>query len=287
MSIYINQSAVTLFDTQVKKVYQEGYSLKGLVREKSVPGAKTIQFPVMGKAVAKQKAIHTDVVASDVSHAPVTATMQDWYASDYTDIFKNKQVNFDEVTELADILRNACGRRMDKILIDVLNAASGTGTVSNDIGGTDTDMNFEKFIAAMGELDDEGVPEEGRTILMNHRAYRSLLADDEFVNSDYGQMRFDVTSQGNKKPYLGFNIVTIADRVESDGSLTGLPKDGSNDTTLFAFHRDAVGLGLNMDFKSETNYIPEKLAYLSTVCFSAGGIAIDPAGIVKITARQA
>lgn len=287
MSTTLDLAAVKLFDTTVKKIYQEGYSLRGLVREKAIPGAKQIQFPVMQKAIARQKAIHTDVLPSNVVHAPVTATMSDWYASDYTDIFQNNQVNFNEITELAEILKMACGRRMDKILIDALDAASGTGTVSNDIGGTDTDMNFDKFLAAMGELDDEGVPEEGRTFLMNHRAYRSLLKDDEFVNSDYGQMRFDGTSQGNKKPYLGFNIVTIADRVEVDGTRVGLPKDGSNDVTLYAFHRDALGLGINMDMRSEVNYVPEKLAHLSTVVFSAGGVAIDASGIVKITARQA
>lgn len=286
MTIEINDSAVTLFDSQVKKVYQEGYSLKGLVREKSVAGAKTIQFPVMGKGVARQKAIHADVVPSDVAHTPVTATMNDWYASDYTDIFKNKQINFDEITELADILRDACGRRMDRVLIDAMIAASGTQTVSNDVGGTDTEMNYDKFVEAMGQLDDAGVPQEGRTILMNHRAYRKLLADDEFINSDYGQMRFDTTSQGNKKPFLAFNIVTIGDRVEEDGSVTGLPIDGSDDRTLFAFHRDAIGLGLNMEMKSEVNYIPEKLAFLSTVMFSCGAVAIDPTGIVKITVRE-
>ena len=286
MSIFINNSAVTLFDNQVKKVYQEGYSLKGLVREKSVVGANRIQFPVMGRGIARTKPIHTDVLPSSVRHDPVIATMQDWYASDYTDLFKNKQLNFDEVTELADILRMACGRRQDKILIDALNAATGTGLVSNDIGGTDTDMNFDKFRLAMLRLDEAGVPSDGRTFLMNHRAYHSLLADEKFVNSDYGQMRYDVSSQGNKKPFLDFNIVTIADRVETDNSVTGLPKDGANDVTLFAFHRDSVGMGFNMDITSEVNYIAEKLAFLSTVMFSAGAVAIDPLGIVKITARQ-
>jgi len=286
MSVYLNQAAVTLFDSQVKKVYQEGHALKGLVREKSVPGAKEIQFPVMGKGIARQKAIHTDVVPSDVAHDPVKAVMQDWYAADYTDIFQKQQVNFQEVTELADILRDACGRRTDNILTTAMAAASGTGTVGINVGGTNTDMNFEKFIEAMGALDDAGVPEEGRTFLMNHRAYRSLLKDDEFINSDYGQMRLDVSSQGAKKRFLAFDIVTINERVEKDGSRLGLPKS-TNDVTLFAFHRDAVGMGFNMEIRSEVNYIPEKLAYLSTVMFSAGAVAIDPTGIVKITVRQA
>lgn len=287
MSIYINESAVTLFDSQVKKVYQEGYSLRGLVREKSVLGAKEIQFPVMNKAVAKQKAIHSDVVPSNVVHAPVKATMADWYASDYTDIFKNKQINFDEITELADILKMACGRRADKILIDAIAAGtfSSTNTVGTDIGGAGTNMNYDKFLAAMGVLDDAGVPEEGRTIVMNHKAYRALLKDDEFISSDYGQMRLDGTSQGNKKSFLGFNIVTIANRTEADGSYTGLPYSGAV-YDMFAFHKDAVGLGYNLEMASETNYIPEKLAYLSTVMFSAGAKVIDSTGIVKIQVTQ-
>lgn len=288
MTTKINNSAVTLFDTTVKKVYQEGYSLRGLVREKSILGAQKIQFPVLGKAVARTKAIHADVVPADVSHDPVVATVSDHYAADYTDIFKNKQINFDEVTELATVLKDACGRKADKILIDAMVSASGTATVSNDIGGTDTDMNFDKFIEAMGALDDAGVPADGRTFLMNHRAYRQLLSDEKFTSSDYGQARFTPgSSQGNVVPYLGFNIVTIAPRVEIDGTQNGLPTDGSNDTTLLAFHRDAVGIGFNMDITSEVNYIPEKLAFLSTVMFSAGAVAIDPTGIVKITARQA
>lgn len=285
MTIELNKSAVTLFESQVKKVYQEDYALKGLVREKSVAGAKEIQFPVMGKGIARQKAIHSDVVSSDVAHDPVKAAMQNWYAADYTDIFEKQQVNFDEVTELADILKGACGRRQDKILIDALNAASGTGTVAANIGTT-VGMNYDKFLATMLALDEAGVPEEGRTLLMNHRAYNELLKDDEFINSDYGQMRLDTSSQGAIKSFLSFNIVTINGRVEKDGSLLGLPKS-TNDVTLFAFHRDAVGMGFNMDLKAEVNYIPEKLAFLSTVMFSAGAIAIDPTGIVKVTVTQA
>ena len=285
MTIELNKAAVTLFEQQVKKVYQEGYSLRGLVREKSIPGNKEIQFPVMGQGIARQKGIHDDVIPSDVKHDPVKAVMQNWHAADYTDIFQNNQVNFDEITELADILKMACGRRMDKILIDAMAAATPAETIAASVG-SNTNMNYEKFLDAMTALDNSGVPEEGRTIIMNHRAYGSLLRDDEFINSDYGQMRLDTTSQGNKKPYLRFNIVTIADRVETDGSRTGLPK-ATNDVTLFAFHRDAVGLGLNLDLRSEVNYIPNKLATLSTVFFSCGAVVIDPKGLVKVTVTQA
>ena len=286
MSIYLNQAAVTLFDTQVHTGYQEGYDLRGLVREKSVDGAATVSFPVMGKAIARQKAIHTDVVPADVTHAPVTATMQDWYAADYTDIFAKKKVNFDEVSELANILKMGCGRRIDNILITALNAATPAATISTDIGGSGTDMNYEKFLEIMGGLDDGGVPQDGRTLVMNHRSYRSLLKDPEFISSDYGQMRLDQSSKGNVKPFLAFNIVTINDRVESDGTRLGLPKSGDV-VTAFGFHRDAVGMGFNMELSSEVNYVPTKLAYLTTCKFSAGAVAIDGDGIVKASVTQA
>lgn len=207
--------------------------------------------------------------------------------AEYTDIFKKDQINFDEVAELAKILRSALGRKKDHILISALDAATAGTTVGNDVGGTDTDMNYEKFLAAMGALDDADVPEDGRTFLMNHRAYRSLLNDDEFINSDYGQMRFDRSSAGAVKPFLGFNIVTISDRIENDGTRFGLPKDGSNDLTCFAFHRDAVGLGVNKEITSNVTYENKHLAFLSTVAMSAGAIAIDADGIVDITCRQA
>ena len=130
MSVYLNLAAVKLFDTEVKRVYQEGGKLRGLVREKSAQGASQIQFPVMGKGVAYEKANpHTDVVPSNVLHAPVTATMKNYVAADYTDIFQKQQTNIDEVAELGQILRMGCERRWDKIVIDALDAASGTGTV--------------------------------------------------------------------------------------------------------------------------------------------------------------
>jgi len=286
MSITLNAAAVELFDSQVKKEYQEGYVLKGLCRQKTVAGANKIHFPKMGNAIARQKEMHEDVLPSNVAHSRVAATMENWYAAEYTDIFANNQTNFDEVSELSEVLKMGCGRRINKILIDALVASSGT-TIANSVGGANTNMNFEKFVAAMGVLDDNGVPQEGRTFVMNHNAYRNLLNDEEFINSDYGQMRLDVTSQGNIKPYLGFSIVTLNDSLETDGTVTGLPIDGSSDRTLLAFHRDALGLGFNMDIRSEVSYQETKLATLSTVMFSAGAVAIDDAGIVKVTARQA
>jgi len=71
-----------------------------------------------------------------------------------------------------------------------------------------------------------------------------------------------------------------------DRSEGGLAIDGSLDRVCFAYHRDAVGFGIGMNMKTEINYVPEKTSYLVNGMFSAGAVAIDDEGIVKITCRE-
>ena len=73
----------------------------------------------------------------------------------------------------------------------------------------------------------------------------------------------------------------MGDRTEG-----GLPVDGSLDRTVFAFHKQAVGMAEGIAPKTEINYVPEKTSFLVASMFSAGAVAIDDDGIVKITCRE-
>jgi hypothetical protein len=86
---------------------------------------------------------------------------------------------------------------------------------------------------------------------------------------------------GEINTFMGLRFITFGDRDEG-----GLPVDGSSDRTLYAFHRDAVGLGIGMNQTSRVDYIPEKTSFLVASMFSAGAVAIDDEGIVKITCRE-
>ena len=289
MSINLPAAVVTLFDSEVKQEYQGGTVLSPYIKTKSVEG-KTYKFRRMGLALARQKNIHDDVVPSNVQHFTPEAVMQDWHASDYTDIFLNGQVNFDERQELAKALGMAVGRRRDKIVIDALNAGALAGnTVSVDVGGTASDMNFAKFLEMNKILDNNDVPRgTNRTFLMNWRAYSSLMRDEEFTSSDFTmRRRYDGDSMGAAAvmPFLDFNIVCISDRIESDGATTGLPRAGDV-VSAFGFDRDAIGMASSMDNRSEINYIPNKLAHLATAMFSAGSTVIDAKGVAKVNMQQ-
>jgi len=99
------------------------------------------------------------------------------------------------------------------------------------------------------------------------------------TSADFASVKALVT--GDVNTFMGFNFITFGDRDEG-----GLAVDGSSDRTIFAFHRDAVGLGIGMGQQSRVDYIPEKTSFLVASMFSAGAVAIDDEGIVKITCRE-
>jgi len=280
MAVQISNAFVTLFDSEVKQAYQGQRLLAGVTRERAGVEGSTVKFPKIGKGSATIRVPQTDVTPLNVSYSQVTATMEDYIAAEYSDIFNQQKVNFNERQELVQVVSGAIARRMDQIVLDALDASSTTATVSNDIGGTDSNLNIDKLREAKNLLDTNNVPMEGRTMLLHANSLQSLLGETEVTSSDFNSVKALVTGEVNT--FMGFRFITFGDRDEG-----GLPIDGSSDRTLYAFHRDAVGLGIGMGQTSRVDYIPEKTSFLVASMFSAGAVAIDDEGIVKITAREA
>lgn len=278
MAVSISNAFVTLFDSEVKQAYQGQRALAGLTRERTVEGS-TVKFPKIGKGTASIRVPQTDVVPMSTTYSQVTATMEDYIAAEYSDIFNQAKVNFQDRAELVQVVSGAIGRRMDQVVIDALAASSGTNTVSNDIGGTDTNLNVAKLRAAKKAMDAKNVPAEGRVIIAHANNMDSLLAETAVTSSDFNTVKALVTGEVNT--FLGFRFVSLGDRDEG-----GLAIDGSSDRIVYAFHRDAIGLGIGMGQTSRVDYIPEKTSFLVASMFSAGSVAIDAEGITKITCRE-
>lgn len=279
MSISLSNAFVTLFDAEVKQAYQGKAMLVGAVRQRRGVEGSTVKFPKVGRGVATPRITQTDVTPLNVGFSNVTCTLSDWNAAEYSDIFSQAKVNFDERSELVQVLGNAIGRRQDQLILDALSAASGTGTVSNDIGGSDTNMNVAKLREAKRLLDRANVPPEGRHIILHASGLASLLAETAVTSSDFNTVKALVAGEINT--FLGFTFHILGDRSEG-----GLAIDGSLDRTCFAFHKDAIGYAEGIAPRTEINYIPEKTSFLVNSVFSAGAVAIDSEGIVKITARE-
>jgi len=273
----ITNAFVQLFDAEVKQAYQGARKLAGVTRERNNVEGSVVKFPKIGKGVATVRVPQTDVTPLNVTYSQVSATMSDYIAAEYSDIFHQAKVNFDERRELVQVVGNAIGRRMDQLVIDALNAASSPSTVGTDIGGVGTNLNLAKLLAAKKSLDAKNVPAEGRCMLIHANGLSALLDETELTSSDFATVK--ALSQGEIDTFLGFKFIMLGDRDEG-----GLPLPSTR--TSFAFHRDAVGLGISMSQKSEINYVPEKTSFLVSSMFSAGAIAIDDEGIVKISSTE-
>jgi hypothetical protein len=279
MAIGLSNAFVTLFDAEVKQAYQAKAQLVGAVRQRKGVEGSTAKFPKVGKGVATLRIPQTDVTPLNVDFSQVTATMQDWNAAEYSDIFMQQKVNFDERQELVQVVANAIGRRQDQLIIDALTASSTSNTVSNDIGGTDTNLNLDKLLAAKKLLDKGNVPPQDRHMVIHANSLASILAEQKLTSSDYASVKALVAGEINT--FLGFTFHVLGDRTEG-----GLAVDGSLDRTVWAFHKDAVGYAEGMGPKTEINYVPEKTSFLVNSMFSAGAVAIDAEGIVQITCRE-
>jgi len=276
MSKFLSSVANTEFDAEVKQAYQGSGKLRGTVTYRSGVTGDTYKFRSMGKGMAQQRpAASSDVTPMDISHAQQTATLTNWYAPEYTDIFDAAEVNFDEQRELAMVIASALGRREDQLIIDAIDDATGiAGTVSEDTGGTNSGLNVAKERNAKRLLDAKGVPPGDRFLIHTAGQLEDLLGETQVTSSDYNTVKALV--QGDLDTFLGFKHILIEDRDEGD-----LP-DESSEQRAFAYHKMAVGHACGIDVKQETNYIPEKVSWLANGILKCGSVARDANGIVEI-----
>jgi hypothetical protein len=280
MAVSISNAFVTLFDAEVKQAYQADAVLRNSVRLRTGVTASTHKFPKIGAGVAQVRVPQTDVTPLNVTYSQATVTLADYIAAEYSDIFNQSKVNFDERQELVQVVGKAIGRRSDQMIIDALANSSTSLTVATSIGGSATNMNMAKLREAARLLNTANVPAEDRYILIHASQLSSLLSETAVTSSDFNSVKALV--QGDITSFMGFNFITIGDR--SEGGLTG---GGSGSTrVVYAYHKMAVGMAESMAIRSEINYIPEKTSWLVSSMFSAGATAIDAGGIVAITCTE-
>lgn len=278
MSKTLDVAAIAEFDAVVKHEYQGMGKLRPTVRVKTGVVGATHRFPKMGKGIATKRVPQTDVVPMNIQHTNATATLEDWNAAEFTDIFDQAKTNVDERRELAVTIAGAITRREDQLVIDALEAAATTLTVDTNVGGAATDLNSAKARRAKRLLDAGGVPAGNRTFVHSAVGLEAMLGQTDVTSSDFNSIKALV--DGEFDTWLGFKWMMIEDRDEGGLTLAATLR------TSFAYHQQSTGLAVGIDFTTEVNYIPVKTSWLANGLFSAGAIAIDGDGIVEITSTE-
>jgi hypothetical protein len=276
MSKTLSSVARDEFDSEVKQAYQSGSKLRDTVTLRTNVVGGIYKFRGMGKGLANQKPSQGDVTPMDVSHSLVNCVLQDWTAPEYTDIFDQAEVNFDEQRELAVAIAQALGRREDQLILD---AAAASGTSSTIAAGA-AGLTFAKINTASRFLNDAGVPQDNmRTFPVSAQGLEDLLAEEKLSSQDYQMVRSLIEGSINRA--MGFNWPIIETRSEG-----GIPK-ASNDRTSTAYHKEAIGMAVGIGPRTEVNYVAQKTSWLANGLLKANAVTRDATGCVDVTYVEA
>jgi len=284
MSKNLSAAASTEFDDMVKHAYQTMGSTNGgivnAVTQRNNVVGDTYKFRAMGKGLANQKPSQADVTPMDISHSLITATLGNWNAPEYTDIFDAAEVNFDEKQELANTIAGALHRRQEQIIIDAMDAATPGATVATSVGGADTNMNIEKVVEASKELNDAGVPiDQDRHIAVSADGLRAMLLETQVGSADYNSVQSLMT--GTLDYWMGFHWHIVESRDE--GGLTVAAGDVRQG---YAWHKSAVGLATGLDIRTDVNWVAQKTSWLCNGMMKCGAAIRDTAGLIQINADE-
>lgn len=279
MSVYLDDASIAQFSEEVHVAFQASGLLHTTVRFKSKVVGSTYRFPKMSGGVAQPVIPQAEVVPMGIVHTNATATLTNWVASEYTDLFAQSKTNIDERMELGGIIGNAMGRRRDQIIIDALISGVNATEVSDDLGGTNSGFNLEKILRAKRLMDVANVPDDGNRFLLLHAAsLEAALQVTAITSADYNILKPLV--DGTVKKHAGFNIITIGNRPEG-----GLPIS-SNIRTNLAWHKSAIGYAEGIPQQVKVSYENSRLSYLANGIFTGGAVAIDSDGIFKINTYE-
>lgn len=272
MSKTLSTVARTEFDSEVKHAFQGVGKLHSAVTIRNGVVGDTYKFRKMGKGLANQKSTADLVTPMDINHEFATATLVNYNAPEYTDIFDAQEVNFSEQQELAQAIAGALGRRKDQQIIDALDASTPLTTTVADGG---TGLTLAKLTDAAEQLVDQGVPMDGKAhFAISARGLRGLLNDQKATSADYNTVRTLVA--GEIDTFMGFKFHIIETRDEGGLSKTGNIRD------CWAWHESAVGLAIGIDLKTSVDWVPERTAWLSNGMMKCGAVVRDAGGLVKV-----
>lgn len=283
MSKFLTQAAVTEFDNEVKHEYQGMKTLRDCVTVRTGVTGEAYKFTRMGKGLANQKASQADVTPMDIDHQRQTANLENWNAPEYTDIFDQAEVNFDERQELAQTIAKAIGRREDQIIIDAMAAVTFAATNDQDPNtGRDITLagNFslDALRQSAAHLDDIEAESSDRYMCIRALALQKLLEDTEVTSSDYNTVKALVN--GDLDTYVGFKIKKMGTRAEG-----GLP-GADTARNAFAWHKAAIGIAIGIDMKTTIDWVAQKTSWLANGMYKAGAVAREPQGIIRITYNE-
>lgn len=282
MAKTLSAASIIDFASKVKHSFQGRERLEGTTEERRGVVGESSKFPVMGKGAAKKRtAPQVKLELMNVTHSRVTATLEDFNASEMTDIFDQAEVNYDEKMQLAKTIARGIGRRKDQIKLDALIAGVTDGTVTKSVpatlvGGTDG-LNLQRLLKAKALLGKDEADEGTLHFACHANNVEQALATTEFGSADFNSLRALMDGDMQKAKFGGFIFHVLGDRgVEGGLGLSASIRQG------FAWHEESTGIASANLQEFDISWLPDYASWICSGFLKSGGVVIDPLGVVEV-----
>jgi hypothetical protein len=251
MTTGITQAFAKLYSAEVHEAYQRrGSKLRNAVRIQTVHGAADVTWQKIGTVVATTKGRNSLVPTMDVSHTPITATLQDYYTGSWLDRLDELKVNIPERQVLTRAGAYALGRKSDELILSSLAglAESATMAVSSKAAFRNS------VLEALEQINTADVPDDGdRWAVISPRFHSWMMLLPEFSNADYlgdAELPFKTGRFFQVRHWLGCNWLQHS----------GVSGIGATSSSLL-YHRTAVGHAVGAEVASDITWHGDRAAH--------------------------
>lgn len=269
MASTIDVAFVEEYNASVHILYQQkGSRLQNTTRKGRVEG-KSVYFQKFGGLAAQQKTRNAEHVFIDPEHTRVKADMADWYVPTLVDDLDLLKLNIDERGAHQTVHVAALGRKVDEILL-----AAMTAGAAGEVGDATKPFGYEMAMRVLTQFSVDEVPDDGdRFCALHPFAWAQFLQVPEFANADYvGADRLPFAGGMTAKMWMGIMWMPLPNIALSTG---GTPNIASN----VAWHRSAVGHGVNKEIDTIWDYENTRSAYSCVSKMSLGATVIEDKGV--------
>lgn len=231
---------------------------------------KSLVVPYVQSAVANVKLPNTQVTLNGQTATSVTINIDQHYESSYLiEDIASIQANANLRSEFTKAAAYAIAEAIDTTILTELKA----GSTQTAVGTFGTALTDATILSAKVKLDVAKAPSTDRTLALGPVQNGQMLAIDKYVRYD-ALGTGEAIVNGKTGTIYGFDVVMS----QNFPSVAGTPVQ----ETGVAFHKDALGIALQLKPRTQASYIQEYLGWLLTVDTVFGVKTLRPTFSVQV-----
>ena len=270
-----------VFGGEVMTAFEQATVFMSKHFNQPISGAKSKQFPILGRASASYHTVGAEITGSAIAHNERVITVDDMLQSNVFVADWDEMVNHYEVrSKYSDELARKLAQIFDKTIAQVgVLAARASSPITGENGGSVlTDANYGTSGAALAaacfdarQIWDESEITSNPNFFVRPAQYQLLAETTSILNKDWGGS--GSYSRGSVGPISDINVVKTNNLPNSNVNTGPSKYQGNYSTTVGLFMTDmAVGSVTlkNVSVKSEYQLSRLGTLMVGTLAFGAG-----------------